>query len=348
MRRPSSDGTSLHVCGVAVGPQLAAQRRGLGGEGGAVEAAQAVDAGRAPEHPAGVARVAVHLQLEQVRALPGVRHFQVAQVAPPLQVGRSVQGEVVAVQEQRHDPLPRRCVPDHLGVAVVGVNVAEHGVAGIAPEGAPAVGAVGDRLHARGGARLVGSRRSEAPGGIDRRQGLLTAAVGKARAVVGVDDRRPGPDESVFVRGDGGVEFAPVHQVGAHRVPPGVGRVVHKPRRVLKEQVVFAAVVDQPIGVVHPRLPRAEVELRAVQLVVHEGPQRPRGATTEPGRPRSGLHPGVHGAQEGGRLGRAGVGQLLGVLLDAGLPRGAPLVVRRQRVGRGAAARDQARPLRAR
>jgi hypothetical protein len=45
--------------------------------------------------------------------------------------------------------------------------------------------------------------------------------------------------------------------------------MVHETGRMLKEQVVFAAVENQPVGIVHPGMTRAEVKLRAVQLVVH-------------------------------------------------------------------------------
>src|SRR5438874_12387048 len=51
--------------------------------------------------------------------------------------------------------------------------------------------------------------------------------------------------------------MAPTH------VSPGISK-----RIVLKEQVVFAVVEDQPIGVVRPITLRRKVNLRAVRLII--------------------------------------------------------------------------------
>src|SRR3954447_14176829 len=59
-----------------------------------------------------------------------------------------------------------------------------------------------------------------------------------------------------------------MHEITAHRVPPGHVAPRVAERVVLVEEVILALVVDEPVRVVHPVLRGREMELRAIRLAV--------------------------------------------------------------------------------
>src|SRR3954447_10536151 len=59
-----------------------------------------------------------------------------------------------------------------------------------------------------------------------------------------------------------------MHEITAHRVPPGHVAPRVAERVVLVEEVILALVVDEPVRIVHPVLRRGEMHLRAIRLAV--------------------------------------------------------------------------------
>ena len=101
----------------------------------------------APEDPFRLRRIAIDGQGEEVGTFARAGHRHVAKFGPLFQIGRGEQGVSVSVEEQGHDPLLARGVPEHFGIAVVAGDMLEHRVAGVLGPSAAAVVAVGDRLR---------------------------------------------------------------------------------------------------------------------------------------------------------------------------------------------------------
>ena len=168
---------------------------GVGLEGRAVKVANKILRGAATK---GTARVEVAYQRPLLLVPRGAANGQFKQVGafphtalcahalakptgqrPLLQVGRG-EDEHFLLQSvgEQHDPLLVRFVPEHIGVARLGLH-GYHGIAGIFREGVATVCAVGKTLH------LAGSGR-----GIECNDGVLA----KARTVVMVDGRTSAKD----------------------------------------------------------------------------------------------------------------------------------------------------------
>ena len=190
-----------------------------------------VVADRHRQHPAGLAGGDV-VEGEQVGAFPhrGVGTFslpEVAGVRPGPQVAGTVYGDAVA-EGDHHHPRPGRFVPENLRIAeVLAALVGDDGVAVVAFPGATAIGAVrqGLRLPALGG-------------GVDRDH---SAARNQAGGVGAVVDAAAGHRQAEGVVFEGGAQTFPAHHVGADGVRPGAV--------LLMEQVVFALMEDQTVGV---------------------------------------------------------------------------------------------------
>ena len=156
---------------------------------------------------------------------------------------------------QRHDPLPGRRVPIDLRVAVAAGDLRDDRIAGELGVAA-AVGAGGDALH--GGT---------ARGRVDEHlRGLAVAA--QAAGVLPVDHRRAAEHRPQGVRRQGVADLLPVHQVAADGVAPVHVAPIPAVRVVLVEEMILAAVEDQPVGIVVPAAPRGEVELRPQRLAI--------------------------------------------------------------------------------
>ena len=276
-RRPRPEGRVLEA-----GVELAGRRRVLtedvvGAEGRAVEVADEVLHARAAGDPAGIEadeqhplRLAVDLEREQVRAFPrsadGVGRAEVAHVRPSLEVRRAVELHLVLQRlDDGHHPLALRRVPEHLRVAELARADVEHRIARVLRPRASAVGAVGQRLRLRPRPRA----------GVDRNHRRVAPAPEAAR-VPPVDDGAAREDRLVALLRDGDGQVRPVHEVAADGMSPGHVPPRASERVVLVEEVVLAAVVDQPVRIVHPVGGRREVELRPVGLPVRRAVLRGR------------------------------------------------------------------------
>src|SRR5262249_53662427 len=93
------------------------------------------------------ARFAFDGHFEEVRALRTTRHDDVVQLGPGLQVRRVQELECVALQEQSHDPLARRRVPDDLRIAIAPGDMTKHRIAGVLGPRLTAIIAIGDALR---------------------------------------------------------------------------------------------------------------------------------------------------------------------------------------------------------
>ena len=161
-------------------------------------------------------------------------------------------------------------MPENFWIAEVArvAGVGQDGIAGILRPGAAAVRAVSQclRLDLRlfglfGVGVVIGEEGQEW-------RVLLRA---ETRGILPIDDGTSGENIAEAVRCEGDGQVFPVHQVTADGVPP-----VHGPPNgflgvVLIEEVVFAVVIDKPVGVVHPMFGRREVDLRAIHFVVGPG-----------------------------------------------------------------------------
>ena len=104
---------------VVVAAEIDLAQIGFGREFVAVEGAdQIVTVGGGPD-PLLDTRFAAHRQREEVRALARAGDVHLLNLGPVLQVGRGVEGELSAVQIERHDPALRRGEPDHFRVPVL-------------------------------------------------------------------------------------------------------------------------------------------------------------------------------------------------------------------------------------
>ena len=93
----------------------------------------------------------------------------------------------------------------------------------------------------------------------------------EAARVVAVDDGAAGEDHHAAFFGEGDIEVLPVEEVGADGVPPTHVAPEIAEGVVLVEDVPFAVVIDEAVGVVGPVGLRSEVELRAEGFVVGGG-----------------------------------------------------------------------------
>ena len=208
------------------------------------------------QHPAGLV-MSGHRQFEQVGALPDargrMRRAERRAVRPVDQVGRAVDHHLLVFGLDGHHH-PGVAVPKHLGVAKVGRASVEHRVAGVVGPVRSAVEAVGEAL----GLGAVPLAARAVVGGVDRHQrrpvgGAQVAGVG------GVEHTTAREDLFAVGMPQRDMMLGPGQQVGRRRVPPRhVAPAVVRGVRLV-EQVPRAGVVDQPVGVVHPRLQRRVV-----------------------------------------------------------------------------------------
>ncbi len=180
---------------------------------------------------------------------------------PGLEIGRGEQGVLVPAQEQRHDPLGLRLIPDDLRIAVLGHDVGNDRIPLEVLPGPAAVVAVADVL----GTRPVGLHGGVA-GSVDSHDHFLGAGL-EARGVRIVHHRGSRPDPALLMRLYGVVPLFPVDQVGAYGMAPTTRSPIRS-RLMLKEEMILAVVVDQPVGVVEPFLSCREMKLWPVPLVV--------------------------------------------------------------------------------
>src|SRR5262249_486249 len=90
-------------------------------------------------------------------------------------------------------------------------------------------------------------------GARERRDQGRPACHAKARRVLAVDDRAAGEcPVSIGARTDRLADLFPMHQVAAHRVAPVHVSPIPTTGIVLKEEMIFAILVYQPVGVVQP------------------------------------------------------------------------------------------------
>ena len=253
---------------VVAGDVVGAERRAVEVADEVLHARAAGDPARVEadqHHPLGLVALAVDLEREQVRALPGaadrVGGPEIAQVRPRLEVLRAVDRDfALHGLDGDHSPFAGWLVPEHLRVAELAVEVVEHRVTGVLGPGPTAVGAVGQRLI------LVVRPRAR----VDRHHRRVAARAEAARVLV-VDHRATREDRLVSLLRDRDGQLLPVHEIAADRVTPRHVAPRVPERVVLVEEVILALVVDEPVGVVHPVLGRSEMKLRPVELLVAGG-----------------------------------------------------------------------------
>ena len=201
---------------------------------------------------------------EEVGAFPdspdGVGGSEMGLPAPVDEVvgGVDDHAELGRLDGDHHPVAVVAAVPEHLRVAEFRGSDVQHGVARVPGPGGSAVDAVGQRLRLGGGA--VGKRRAGA--GVDRDQGRLAGGC-ESRGIAHIGDSAAREDHLVGGGGDGDGLLDPGHQVGGGGVPPGDVPPGGAERIVLKEEVIDAVVVQQPVGVVQPGVRRGEVGDRA-------------------------------------------------------------------------------------
>src|SRR5215471_12336726 len=154
-------------------------------------------------------------------------------------------------------------VPGDTGVAEVGHIEIEDGVVAIGRPCAPVVDAEGDVLG------LAYSLRSLSVACVDGDEaaGLWTESAG----VVGVDDDAAGEDHGAIFFGNGYGQLMPVEEVGADGMAPAHVAPLVSEGVVLEEEMVFAVIEDEAVGIVGPVARGGEVYLRAKGLIVVGG-----------------------------------------------------------------------------
>ena len=231
-------------------------RTGHRGERFAVEAAHEVAPVAAVENPARVLRVAVHGDLEELRALAAVGDGDFAHLLPFLEILGGQQRVVVFVKKQGHYPFLFGRIPDDFGIAVTADHTGEHGILVIFGPGPPAVVAVGETLG-----KGLGRR------GVDADERLLRTGLETCR-VVPVHHGRSRIDQSMFIGIKGNGQFLPMNQVRADGMPPMHVSPTPTIRIVLEKQVILALVKHQPVWVIGPAALRGKMELRAQLLLI--------------------------------------------------------------------------------
>ena len=147
-------------------------------------------------------------------------------------------------------------MPDDFRITVLVGDMGQDGVAAVLRPDPPPVQAESEALDERLARRRVhgdqwGDAAAPEPGG-----------------VVPIHDGRSGVDQTHGVGFQGDLQFLPVKKIVADGVAPGHQPELPAVRVVLEEQVVFALEEDQPVRVIQPVLPRSEMELRPVSLII--------------------------------------------------------------------------------
>ena len=143
--------------------------------------------------------------------------------------------------------MPGRFVPDELGVAAL---VADDGVAFVLDESSPAIATVGQALAA-------------ARAGVGRDDHFVVAVL-PAGGVLFVDDGAAGERPvAMFPVVDRDRQLLPMHEVGAHSVPPVHVAPFPAVRVVLKIEMPLAVEVHEAVRIIVPTDALREVELRA-------------------------------------------------------------------------------------
>jgi hypothetical protein len=83
-----------------------------------------------------------------------------------------------------------------------------------------------------------------------------------------VDYSASGPDIAAVIRLDGVRQLFPVHQIGTDRVTPCYVTPFDAPGVMLKEEMILALVVNQPVWIIHPVFFRRKMKLRPILFVV--------------------------------------------------------------------------------
>jgi hypothetical protein len=190
----------------------------------------------------------------EVRALPepvdGALRSEVAERLPAPEVGRGVEADQLPVGERHHHhpPAPGR-VPEDLGIAeVLGVDV-QHGVPRVLAPGAAGVDADGQVL------RLA----VVAVAGVDGDEAGGHVGAAQPARVPPVVDGAAGEDHDAVLLPQREREVPPAEHVRADGVPPAHVSPRLALKVVLVEEVVLAAEVHEPVGVVHEVAGRGEV-----------------------------------------------------------------------------------------
>ena len=161
---------------------------------------------------------------------------------PFLQIMRGIEQRAVRIgQHHRHDPARAGGVPKDVGIAKIGRANVEHRVAGILLPGPAVVGAPAEILRLAGADPFGGI-------GVERNH----RARPKPGAVRVIDHRRARKDHTLLIFFQGNRQLFPSGQIAADRVAPVHVAPVFAVGVVLVEQVPFARVADQPVGIAQP------------------------------------------------------------------------------------------------
>ena len=219
----------------------------LGHEAGAIEGTHGISAVGCEQHPLPTGRVAIHGQLEEVRAFEeigfagGIALDNLGQ-APIAQIGRveEVDGVLLLpLHVEHHHPLPGSFMPHHLGVAIASGDFLQNRVARKLGELA-AVGAVGDALH-----------RGIPGGGVNEHERRF-AVLAEASGVLPVHHGAAAEHRSHVVGQELVSELVPVDEIATDGMTPVHVAPIPTVRIVLEEQVVLAVVEDHPVRIVVP------------------------------------------------------------------------------------------------
>ena len=210
----------------------------------------------ADEDPLPFRPVAIQRQPEEVGHFPqlvaGADRAELAEERPRLEVARPVEVDLPLDRERdRHDPSPRGSCQNTSG--------SRNAVLPMSSTGLPAKYRNDRRRGSRTG--TASAARGAMIGRVDRDQGGLAVTPHPAGVGLVDNDAARVIRERAVAPLHGVGLLLPVDQVGRFRVPP-------------PEEVVFAAMMDQAVGVADPPGFRREVELRAIRR--NTGPDRPR------------------------------------------------------------------------
>jgi hypothetical protein len=143
-------------------------------------------------------------------------------------------------------------VPDYFGISIATLDMSQYRVAGELREGST-VGGAGKALSKW---LALGSRVDSARSSVNANQ-LAILYHCRAR-----------PDIAQLIRRDGDFKLLPMHEVFAYCMSPMLVPILGARGIVLKEEVVLALEVTQPVRIVQPPGPGGEVELRPQGLVI--------------------------------------------------------------------------------
>jgi hypothetical protein len=106
--------------------------------------------------------------------------------------------------------------------------------------------------------------------GVDSHQAFFPRSA-KAAAVLAVHHHAAGEHHFAVLLGNRDRKFPPMQKILADSMPPAHVAPLIAERIELKEEVILAVKIDQPVGIVGPMLAGGEVHLRTVGLAVGDG-----------------------------------------------------------------------------